>query len=479
MSDISGSKLCVLLETFSSKEMSKFVDFVGSPFYNKNLGFTRLITALDKVHPNFSKIKRDELEQSVKCKNLNNEMSALYKLAEQFLITVHTDNRPYLKQHIKVSELNVRLTGKSMQKPFKEAKSQIHASKIKSNEELLFDFLIDLEIDKAYSKDASLPYIGVLQKKSESLDALYVYNKLQIYIEMSVRERLLSATYKKTFFKEIRAFVENRSEEFSKYPSIHLYLRLIDLLSQEFTKKEFDDFFNSIKKNIDVSPRSETINFIQHAINHCIKKVNNGEDYIQALFNIMKFQVENDFLVANSFVHDRSYKNIIEVAIRAKEFIWAQDFLDAHIKFVPGEDKTMIYNYNLANIFFAKGDYKSAQRNLTFVNFKDVFYQLAYRSLQIKIQLETKDTLSIESSVKNFKSYLKREESLAEIQKNSYNYFLKYILNLTRILDNKNQYSREEMCEKLTEISDNIASEKHLADKKWLLRQASILLVNF
>jgi hypothetical protein len=475
MSDISGSKLCVLLETFSSKEMSKFVDFVGSPFYNKNQVFCSLIKALDKAHPNFSKIKKVKLEQATKTKNLNNDMSALFKLAEQFLIVVHADNRPYLKQHIKLSELNLRLSGKSMQKPFKEAKSQIHASKIKSNEELLFDFLTDLEIDKAYSKDTSLPYIDVLQKKSESLDALYVYNKLQIYIEMSVRERLLSVSYKKTFFKEIREFVENRSEEFSQYPSIHIYLKLIDLLSKEFTRDEFADFFNSIKGNIDVSPRSETTNFIQHAINHCIKKVNNGEDYILELFNIMKFQVENNFLVVNSFVHDRSYKNIIEVAIRAKEYIWAKDFLDSHIKFVPGEDQTMIYNYNQANIFFAKGDYKAAQRNLTFINFKDVFYQLAYRTLQIKIQLETKDTLSVESSVKNFKSYLKREESLAEIQRNSYNFFLKYILNFTRILDKKNHFSKEELETKLMEVKESLTSEKHLADKKWLLKQTHVL----
>ena len=476
MSDISGSKLCVLLETFSSKEMSKFVDFVGSPFYNKNQVFVRIIKALDKIHPNFSKIKKVKLEQVAKCKNLNNDMSVLFKLAEQFLITVHSDNHPYLKQYIKISELNLRLSGKPVQKSFKETKAQIHASKIKSNEELLFDFLTDLEMDKAYNKDTSLPYIDALQNQSESLDALYVFNKLKIYMEMSVRERLLNVKYKKTFFKEIREFVENRPKEFSQYPSIYIYLRLIDLLSQEFTREEFNDFFNSIKGNIDVSTRSETTNFIQHAINHCIKKVNNGEDYIQELFNIMKFQVENDFLVVNSFVHDRSYKNIIEVAIRAKEYIWAQEFLDSHIEFVPGEDKSMIYNYNQANILFAKGDYKGAQRNLTFINFKDVFYQLAYRSLQIKIHLETKDTLSVESAVKNFKSYLKREESLAEIQKNSYDSFLKFILNLTRIIDKRNQYSKEELRIKLNEVNDKIKSEKQLADKKWLLKQVSELI---
>tara|TARA_B100000674_G_C37636502_1_gene821310 strand:- start:161 stop:736 length:576 start_codon:yes stop_codon:yes gene_type:complete len=190
----------------------------------------------------------------------------------------------------------------------------------------------------------------------------------------------------------------------------------------------------------------------------------------------MKFQVDNDFLVVNSFVHDRSYKNIIEVAIRAKEFIWAEKFLDSYIQYIPSEDKSMIYNYNQANILFAQGDYKGAQRNLTFVNFKDVFYQLAYRSLQIKIYLETKDTLSVESSVKNFKSYLKREDSLAEIQKNSYTSFLKYILKLSRIFDKRVHYSREELTVKVSELSKEIESEKQLADKKWLIKQINLSL---
>lgn len=476
MLDIAGSKLCVLLETFSSKEMSKFVDFIASPYYNKNQVFVDIVRVIEKVHPNFSKIKKEKLELVTKSKNLNNDMSALYKLAEQYLITVHTENRPHLKQYIKVSELNMRISGKSIQKHFKETKKQIDESKIKSNEELLFDFLADVEIDKGYNKDTSLPYSEVLQDKSYSLDAFYVFNKLQIYIEMSVRERLISVKYKKTFFDEIRAFIENRPNEFSKYPSLHLYLRLIDLFTEEFTREEFNVFLNSIKENIDVSPRSEITNFIQHSINHCIKKVNNGEDYIQELFNIMKFQVDNDFLVVNSFVHDRSYKNIIEVAIRAKEFIWAEKFLDSYIQYIPSEDKSMIYNYNQANILFAQGDYKGAQRNLTFVNFKDVFYQLAYRSLQIKIYLETKDTLSVESSVKNFKSYLKREDSLAEIQKNSYTSFLKYILKLSRIFDKRVHYSREELTVKVSELSKEIESEKQLADKKWLIKQINLSL---
>ena len=96
--------------------------------------------------------------------------------------------------------------------------------------------------------------------------------------------------------------------------------------------------------------------------------------------------------------------------------------------------------------------------------------------MQIKIYLETKDTLSVESSVKNFKSYLKREDSLAEIQKNSYTSFLKYILKLSRIFDKRVHYSREELTVKVSELSKEIESEKQLADKKWLIKQINLSL---
>lgn len=471
MSGIENSKLCQLLETFSAKEMSAFSDFVASPFYNKNKILILLVQELTKIHPNYEKVKKEKLEVKIKSTaGLVKDMSALLKLSDKFMIISHIEQRPNLDDFIRIAELNKRGAGKALQSSAKGFKSRMEETKIKSLDELLYDYLVNEELDSAYTKDVTLPYSKSLQDKSDSLDVFYVYNKLKVYTEMQIRERVLNDDFEKTFYKEIKAFIDRHPEVFKHYPSIQIYLNLVEL-GQAITREKYHEFVSSLKESVGLTSQAEAANFVQHAINHCIQKMNTGSDYLAELFEIMQFQVEENLLVVDGFVHDRSYKNIVEVAIRMKEYEWAHQFMDSHIEYVPTEDRSMIYNYNVANLHAAKGEYKAALRNLTFLNFKNVFYQVSCKLLLIKIYFETNDTISVESSVNNFKSYLKREKSLSVLQKDMYNNFLKNVLALTRIQDKEKQYQKEELIAKAIKLKESMNEEKHLADKRWLLAQ--------
>lgn len=471
MSGIANTKLCQLLETLSSKEMSSFSDFVASPLYNKNKGIFQLTKELVKAHPNFEKVSKEKLEQKLKSTTLVKDMSAILKLAERFLTIFHLENNKALSDFVKVQELNKRVASKALQTSIKNFKSDLEASKIRSFNELLYDFLVEEEADNAYCKDVTLPYEESLKNKSATLDVFYVFNKLKIYTEMQLRERVMNVSYEKTFFKEIEIFMENKPELFKPYPSIQTYLTLVNLQKDNVSKEEYEKYFNSLKNTIPVTSKGEASNFIQHAINHCINMLNTGKDYLSELFNAMKFQVEEGLLVVDGFVHDRSYKNIIEVAIRKEEYDWAEQFLDSHIKYISTEDRSMVYDYNQANILVAKQDYKGALRKLTFANFKNVFYQIATKTLLIKIYFETNDSLSVESSVNNYKAFLKREKQLANLQREMYNNFLKFVLALMRIKDKANNYSADEKANKVEKLNKEIGAESSLADKTWLLKQ--------
>ncbi len=471
MSGIENSKLCLLLETFTTKEISSFCEFISSPFYNKNKALITLAKELAKVHPDYSKITKEKLEKKLNSNNLVRDMSLVMKLAERFLVIFHVEDNKILSDFIKISELNKRALGKAIQGSIKSFKSDLENNKIKSFNELLYNYLVDEETDNAYNKDSSLPYSLALLDKSESLDVFYVYNKLKIYIEMEMRERILNVSYTKTFFNEIKSFIDDHPELLQKYPSIQIYLMLVDLLKEKDSREQYAQYFKSIKEYINVTPKSEASNFIQHAINHCIKMMNTGHNYLVELFDAMKFQVEEDLLVVEGFVHERSYKNIIEVALRVGESEWAENFLETHIKFIPNEERDMIYNYNKANIFLSKKEFRAALRSLTFVNFRNVFYDISSRSLMIKIYFETNDTISVESAANNYKSFLKREKSLSDLQRAMYQNFIKFILSLTRVKDKLTKSSSEEIISKLKKIQLEIKNERYLSDKSWLIKQ--------
>ena len=475
MSGIENSKLCLLLETFTTKEITNFCDFISSPFYNKNKNLITLTKELVKTHPNYFKVSKDKLENKSKSTNIVRDMSLVLKLAERFLVICHIEENKTLREFTKISELNKRALGKAIQGSIKSFKSDLKNTKIKSFNELLYNYLVDEEIDSAYNKDGNLPYSGALLDKAESLDVFYVFSKLKMYIEMHMRERIMNVSYEKTFFDEIKIFIDDHPYLLEKHPSLQIYLMLIDLLKDEVSRSQYAEYFSSIKEYIGVTPRGEASNFIQHAINHCIKMMNTGHNYLLELFDAMKFQVEEGLLVVEGFVHDRSYKNIIEVALRVNEQDWAERFLETHIKFIPQDDREMIYNCNKASILLFKREYKAALRSLTFVNFKNVFYDMYSRSLMIKIYFETNDTISVETCLNNYRSFLKREKSLADLQRSMYQNFIKYTTSLTRIKDKVNIYSEEILTTKLTAIQLEMQQEKYISDKSWLMRQVDEL----
>ena len=290
MSGIENSKLCLLLETFTTKEISGFYDFISSPFYNKNKTLITLTKELVKIHPSYFKVSKDKLETKSKSTNIVRDMSLVLKLAERFLVICHIEENKILSDFTKISELNKRALGKAIQGSIKSFKSDLENTKIKSFNELLYNYLVDEEIDSAYNKDGSLPYSGALLEKAESLDVFYVFNKLKMYIEMQMRERIMNVSYKKTFFDEIKIFIDDHPDLLEKHPSLQIYLMLIELLKEKVSRTQYVEYFSSIKEYISVTPKGEASNFIQHAINHCIKMMNTGHNYLLELFDRLYYQ---------------------------------------------------------------------------------------------------------------------------------------------------------------------------------------------
>ena len=103
MSGIENSKLCLLLETFTTKEISSFCDFISSPFYNKNKTLITLTKELVKIHPNYFKLTKDKLENKSKSTNIVRDMSLVLKLAERFLVICHIEENKILSDFTKIS----------------------------------------------------------------------------------------------------------------------------------------------------------------------------------------------------------------------------------------------------------------------------------------------------------------------------------------------------------------------------------------
>lgn len=476
--EISKSKLGVLLKALSKKEYNSFIKYLDSPLFNKKKEFHEAAKFLFKFHPSLEhrdlskEILKKYLDKNTKkTNNINSLMNGLLRLGEEFLIHNYVSKTQGLKDLILLSEFNNRSIKKGFENHVKKSDHRIEKISVQSFDQILNSFLIEHEIDVSFSKDQSLPFEQAIISKTTQLDVFFFYCKLKTYCEIISRSQFLKVEYPTNNFEKTLEWLKS-FPSLLKNPSIKIYFGLVQLLKNFENDEIYSQYIITLKEEYKNFNKDECINLFQTVSNHCIRRINNGSShYLKELFNIYEFQAEKDLLVQEGFLHDRTIKNIIEVAIRAKKYQWAENFLTQHIDFVGKDQKEMIYNYNFANIYFAKNDLKTAKKYLVFVNIKDPFYQLSYRILLIKIYYSLNDFEALSSTISNFKAFFNREKNISEIQKAIFSNLLFFIHKLVLLKEKKNHLETKKFSIKKEELKAQINSENKIADRGWLLNE--------
>jgi hypothetical protein len=476
--EVSKSKLGVLLKSLSKKEYNSFINYLDSSLFNKKKEIYEAAKFLFKFHPSFEhkNLSKDTLKKHIdkstkKLNNINLLMNSLLRHGEEFLVHNHVSESQGLKDLILLSEFNNRSIKKGFENHVKSSDHRIEKIAVQSFDQILNSFLIEHEIDVAFSKDQSLPFDQAIISKTTQLDVFFFYCKLKTYCEIISRSQFLKVEYPTDNFEKTLEWLKN-FPELIKNPSIKIYFGLIQLLKNFENDEIYSQYIIILKEEYNNFNKDECINLFQTVSNHCIRRINNGSSYyLKELFNIYEFQAEKDLLVKEGFLHDRTVKNIIEVSIRAKKYQWAKNFLNQHIDFVDKEQKEMIYNYNFANINFGMNDLKTAKKHLVFVNIKDPFYQLSYRILLIKIYYSLNDTEAISTSISNFKAFFNREKNISDIQKTIFSNLLFFINKLVLLKEKKNDLESKKFVLKKEELKEQINNETKIADREWLLNE--------
>ena len=476
--EISKSKLGVLLKALSKKEYNFFITYLDSPLFNKKKEFHEAAKFLFKFHPSFEhkdlskELLKKHLDKSTKkLNNINSLMNGLLRHGEEFLVHNHVSGSQGLKDLILLSEFNNRSIKKGFENHVKSSDHRIEKISVQSFDQILNSFLIEHEIDVAFSKDQSLPFDQAIISKTTQLDVFFFYCKLKSYCEIISRSQFLKVEYPTDNFERTLKWLKN-FPELIKNPSIKIYFGLVQLLKNFENDEIYSQYIITLKEEYNNFNKEECINLFQYVSNHCIRRINNGSShYLKELFNIYEFQAEKDLLVKEGFLHDRTIKNIIEVAIRAEKYQWAENFLVQHIDFVDKDQKEMIYNYNFANINFGMNNLKTAKKHLVFVNIKDPFYQLSYRILLIKIYYSLNDFEALSSTISNFKAFFNREKNISEIQKTIFSNLLFFIHKLVLLKEKKNHFETKKFSIKKEELKAKINSENQIADRGWLLNE--------
>ncbi len=301
----------------------------------------------------------------------------------------------------------------------------------------------------------------VLKDLSNSLEEFYLYNKLKYYC-IAINQKNIIQT--KNEIISIDALLKQfKVEQYKHNPGILIYYYILLTLTKPEDENNFLRFEKTLIKNFNLFTDKEANDMFVFAQNYCIKQSNKGDlNYLDKLFKFYSISVENKLVMNNGIFSPQSFKNIVAVALRLKKIKWVEDFIKTYYKMIVEEHRQNAYDYNIANLYYYKKDYKKCLHHLQEVNFKNMFYGFDAKILLIKTYFEKGDYESLDSFLYSFYMFIKRNKLISAIHKTNYLNFMFYLKKLMKI----KKYVLPKQIEK---IEMAIVNAKDVTNKTWLL----------
>ena len=257
----------------------------------------------------------------------------------------------------------------------------------------------------------------------------------------------------------------------SKLSSHRTWVRLwLDVVKMQQNPSEESVYFNLLElleENSTVLPLSESATLYGYALNYCIRKLNEGKQaWLSHLFDLYKKLLQFRILLQGDFLPASHLKNIVTVAIRLNAFEWTADFLRDYLPMVEENERVNAAYYNRARLAYAQKQPEKAKKLLLEVEFTDLFYALDSRSLLLKCFFELGEFEPLFSHLVAFRSFIKRQKNLSEVQKRTY-------LNFLLILGKLSHFASGSRI-KFRDIQNLAENKQPLGDKQWLLTQIAL-----
>lgn len=481
------SKLITLLKQLNSRELSRFGDYVHSPFFNKHQEAQKLIVYLSKYVLNERKQHfldkarvHKYLYPNKKYNNniLNTTVSKLLTLLHDFLVL--TNNEDKRNQHlIKVlAELRKRKQNKDYRAILRKI-AHSPESNYRNIEDLYWEKVAyHHELDLQFVTQGGRTYNENLQLKNDYLDLFFITKKLKIACDMVSRNIVIGSNYQYRLVDELLDYLDQPNSVYADQPTLIIYASVLRML---MLGQDGDSHFYKIKKLLlthqATFSKVELKNIYDYLENHCIKGYNHSakEKYLLEMLSISKYLVEHKINFVDGYLLDGDYKNIGSTAITAGDYEWAEQFIENYQHYLLPKHRSSVYSLLMAYLWYAKKEYRKALGALHNVTFTNYTYYIAAKVTQLRVYYETEEGEVLHSLSDAFRNYIRRNKQLTNTHKSLYENFIIVLRRSYKLLENKPYWSKEKVEREYLKLIDNIENMHPLGSRSWLRERASEL----
>ncbi len=468
-----NTKFIPLLQTFSPDELKRFDDYVKSPYFNKREAPIKLYAVLLTAYPNFENLKWEKIfkkafpdKPAYSETYLNNVLSDLYALAEEFLGVETTRSSPIfigymvqtllLKRQFKMAEVNLARLKTSLQ-----TNPDIYPGILNMwcYYFRLKKFYHDLQEQRLFSSEANQDLATAL--KNESLQ-----NLLECYYEMNTYPLgYYQYEYDTDFFKRFTSII--LPEDFEKEPQVAISYYKLQLQIQSTWQLWYDmnNYLIQNKANLVDSTVFDSNQVLLNFINSQLKKGNKlPSDILEKKFALLEESIA--LLEKNKLPFMGIYfENIVLTGFALKGEEWAKQYIHDNSPKLPEHLREGMTAYCLARLYFSMGDYTET---IAILNAISPFYHHYYfpvKSLLLLAYYETDNYDAFLTTLDTFKHSLKNHPELAKQHHIAHTNMNSILLKLYKL---KNRYSPKDILKikELLQNPDLILFSRQWATKK-------------
>ena len=473
-----NSKLIELIKTLEASELKRFIEFVSSPYYNKDKEITKLADYIVKFFPDFSdkKIEKNaaysELfpRRKYNDKIMRNLMSGLLRLGERFFETEHFEKDLIKKANFLLTELMDRRLNKHYERIYSSAMQSLE-KEFRNDDHFINAFYIGVtHRNYQLRNNVKLETINTTDELIDPLTAFFAiyFTKIvcNIYIHLENYKLPIKLEHEFKLIENLFEYVE--AKNLKSKPMMQMYYYLLKMY-KEGNDMYLEKFRNLISVNKSYLNRTDLYTFYLSMQSYCLIQMSRGVvDYNKKIFEINKEMLSSG---AYSFdestgMHHLVFKNIMKHGVIAKQYQWTVDFIEEYIQKLKNEFRDNLYNFSYAFLYFRKNDFEMASEYLAKVNYANVYDKLDVRCLLIQIYYEINAYEELSSQIDSFKHFLANDTLIAPERKEPFVKFINFVNILSKLKIGL------KTADEFVLIGKEIKKE-NVYDKTWLLEKAA------
>jgi len=443
------SKVILLLKTFTKDEISKFDDFLKSPYFNKNTTLVRFYSELKKLYPDFpdSKVLKENVYYKVfpgkhyseqVIKNLSSEMLKLIKIF--FELELIGEDRYERKINL-LKQLVRRKADQVYLSELKGFENELNNRSDISERKFHYLFLLEeLKIAYHLERNEQPKVFDKVMKTGEHLILYFHLHFIKTISNLNINKQTFSIKYDinlpeeyfdNTYYDKIIEYMKVNNISYSELFEMY-YLR-VKCNTPPYDEVHYYKFKELLLKNHDLLDRVETYGLFIALEAYCLKKLMSGDlKFSYELFEIFRIEIEKDFykFSDSSPVTFMKFRNTYLIALRLHEFEWFEKFMNDYKNDIIESDRNTVMKIAYAYYSFEKGEFGNILKLIADLNPPQLFLKMDIKNLTLIAHYELNYIDSVLSQIDSFKHFLSGNSSAFESMRVSNSRFLNALNSL-------------------------------------------------